>query len=285
MNLAIITDSTSDLTAERLTDLGVARVPLYVSFRGETHRDWIDIDPSEIVAGVEAGADLPTTSQPSPQDFENAYRDAVENGADRILVLIISSELSGTYQSAMLAKANVDVDVTVFDSRAASLGLGEMVITAARMRDEGAEFDDVVDAMERIRDSNFLLFTVGTLDFLQKGGRIGAASAFVGGLLNIKPILSLDDGALAPVTRARGAKKAQREIVSRLSDYRQAHQGTLRVNFLHIQDPDAASALRDAVTDAGIEFSDGGVHEFGAVIASHVGPGTYGLYAHIAPES
>ena len=285
MSLAIITDSTSDLRPDELEALDVRRVPLYVSFKGETHRDWIDIQPETIIAGVEAGADLPTTSQPSPQDFETAYREAIEAGADEILVLSISSELSGTYQSAMLAKNEIDVPVTVFDSRSASMGLGAMVKTACRMRDEGASVDAILEAVAYLRDTNYLLFTVGSLDFLQKGGRIGAASAFVGGLLNIKPILSLEDGLLAPVTRARGAKKALREIVTRLQEYRDAHEGTMVVDFLHIQDVDDIDALRTALDETGMDYVDGGVHEFGAVIASHVGPGCYGLYAHLEPAS
>lgn len=281
MPLAIITDSTCDLRPDELERLDARRVPLYVSFRGETHRDWLDITPREIVEGVAAGAALPTTSQPSPQDFEAAYREAVEAGADRILCLTLSSELSGTYQSATLASESVAVPVTVFDSRAASLGLGDMVKAAAELRDAGAPFERIVAAVEHIRDTNFLLFTPASLEFLQKGGRIGRAGALLGSLLNIQPILTLEHGAIAPVARARGAKKAQREIVSRLQAYRQGHPGAaMVVSFIHIQDEGVAADLRAAVDAAGIEYRDGGTYEIGAVLASHVGPGTVGLYAH-----
>ena len=137
MNLAIITDSTCDLSQSELDAIKVTRVPLYVRFKGSMHKDWVEISPKVIVEGVAAGADMPSTSQPSPQDFEVAYQAAVARGADTILCLTISSELSGTFQSANLAKANVQVPVTVFDSRAASVGLGDMAKKAAQLRDKG----------------------------------------------------------------------------------------------------------------------------------------------------
>ena len=280
MPIAIVTDSTCDIPAPELERLDVHRVPLYVSFQGKTLRDWTEITPKDIVAGVEQGADLPTTSQPSPKDFENAFRDAIEEGADRILCITITSELSGTYQSATLAKDTVDVPVTVVDSRAASIGHGDMVIEAVRLRDEGAEFDGIMSAIERIRDTNFLQFSPATLEYLQKGGRIGRAQALVGSLLNVRPILTLVDGRIEPVGRVRGSKKLVRELVSKLQEYAAKAAGPIQVSFIHIQDPAAADNLRQAAAEAGIDFRDGGTYEMGAVIAAHVGPGTHGYYAH-----
>jgi len=284
MNLAIITDSTCDLSQEELDSLGVSRVPLYVHFQGKIFRDWLEISPQDIIKGVAAGAELPTTSQPSPQDFELAYQRAVQGGADTILCITISAELSGTFQSASIAKEKAGVPVTVFDSRGANLGAGEMIRKAAAMRDEGAALDTIIQALEGIRDSNFVLFTVDTFEYLQKGGRIGRATALVGSLLNIKPILTLEDGLIAPVGRARGNKRALREVVSRLQAYRTSHQGELIINFLHIQDPNAAERLKAAIDAAGISYRGGKVSEIGAVVAAHVGPGTYGLYAHTVPR-
>ncbi|MDZ7706477.1 MAG: DegV family protein [Trueperaceae bacterium] len=280
MPIAIVTDSTCDLSAQELADLDVQRVPLYVHFRGETFKDWIEITPGELIRGMQEGAESPTTSQPTPEDFSEAYRNAVANGADEVLVLTISSGLSGTYQSAELAAKDAPVPVTVFDSRHASIGVAYMIRRAAAMRDAGAPMSEVMAAMETIRDKNLLLFTVGTLEFLQRGGRIGRASALLGSILNIKPILSLDAGTVEPAGRARGAKKALKEMVSRLETYRSEHpEGELVLSFIHIQDPDAADRLRTAIRDAGIEFRDAGLYEMGAVIGVHVGPGTYGYYA------
>jgi DegV family protein with EDD domain len=283
MKLAIVTDSTCDLSADELAQLQVERVPLYVSFKGNTYRDWLEISPKEIIEGVQAGADLPSTSQPSPQDFEAAFRKAVESGAEAIVCITISSVLSGTYQSANIAKESTGLPVTLFDSRAASIGLGEMVKKAAALRDSGAAPEQIVSALESIRDSNLPLFTVASLDFLQKGGRIGRASALLGSLLNIKPILSLEEGKIIPLGRARGNKKALAELVAQVRSHRQRFPGTLVLNFLHVQDPAAAEQVRAAIDEAGIEYQGGKVYEIGAVVAAHVGPGTYGLYMHAEP--
>ncbi len=282
--LAIITDSTCDLTADELAQLDVRRVPLYVSFRGETHRDWVDITPKDIVAGVEAGADLPSTSQPSPEDFAQAYTQARAAGATEILVVTISGDLSGTYQSAHLASKEAAVPVSIVDSRQASAGVAALVREGARLRDVGRPLPDIVATLEAMRPHMLVLFSVGTLDFLLKGGRVSRASALVGGLLNIRPILTLEDGKIAPAARARGLKKATAEIVARLEAHVRAHPGRLVLDFLHIQGVEAAHALRQAVRDAGVDFEEGHVYEIGAVIAAHVGPGTFGVYAHIAPD-
>ena len=278
--LAIVTDSTSDLTPADLKSLDVHRVPLYVSFQGKTHKDWIEISPKDIIAGVQAGADLPSTSQPSPEDFAAAYRSAKERGATEILVVTISGELSGTFQSANLAAKEAGVPVSIVDSRGASAGVGWLVRRAAELRAAGTPVADIVATLDRLKAHQMVLFSVGTLDFLQKGGRVGRASAFFGGLLNIRPILTLDDGKIVPAAKARGTKKAIAEIVDRVRAHAAAHQGALSLDFLHIQDAEAAQTLRQAIKDAGIEFRDGQVYEIGAVIAAHVGPGTFGVYAH-----
>lgn len=283
--IAVITDSTCDLSAETLAELNVRRVPLYVHFEGETLKDYVDITPAELMTRVQAGATPPTTSQPTPEDFSVAYREAAEAGADQIVVVTISSNLSGTYQSATLAAKDAPVPVSVVDSKNASLGAAMLVRRAAAMRDAGASVGDVVTALEAMRDRLLIQFTVGTLEFLQKGGRIGRASALVGGLLNIKPILTLENGVVSPAGRARGAKKALKEMVDKLVAFRTEHpDGELVMSFLHIQDAAAADRVREAVRATGLEFRDLGTDELGAVIGVHVGPGTHGFYAFADPN-
>ena len=281
--LAIITDSTSDLRAHELEELKVHRVPLYVNFQGKVHQDWIDIDPAKIVAGVAAGADLPTTSQPSPEDFTKAYAAVIAEGASEILVVTISSALSGTYQSANLAAKDASVPVSIVDSLGASAGVAVLVRQAVRMRDAGADSETIAKTLEGMRPHMMVLFTVGTLEYLQKGGRVGRAQALLGGLLNVRPILTLEEGKIVPAGKARGTKKAIAEVVERVRAHAEAHRGELVLDFLHIQDEAAAERLRQAVRDAGISFSDGRLYEIGAVIAAHVGPGTFGVYAHVKP--
>ncbi|MBW6454839.1 MAG: DegV family protein [Trueperaceae bacterium] len=281
--LAIITDSTCDLRADELATLKVRSVPLYVNFQGKVHRDWADIDPARIIAGVQAGADLPSTSQPSPEDFAKAYAEAVAAGATEILTITISSGISGTFQSANLAAKDATVPVSIVDSQNASAGIAILVRQAARMRDAGASREAIVDVLESMKRHMMVLFSVGTLEYLQKGGRIGRAQAFLGGILKVRPILTLEDGKIAPAAKARGTKKAIAEIVERIKAHAAQHQGELVLDFLHIQDASLAENLRKAIRDAGIEFEDGSLYEIGAVIATHVGPGTFGAYAHVKP--
>jgi DegV family protein with EDD domain len=282
MKLAIITDSTCDLQQDELAALNVQRVPLYVNFKGGMHKDWLEINPKDIVEGVAAGAGMPSTSQPSPEDFSKAYSEAVKKGAEEILCITISSDLSGTFQSANVAKESAEVPVRVFDTRAASLGVGSIVKKAAGLRDAGKSTAEIVSALETVRDRNMALFTVGTLDFLQKNGRIGGAQALLGGLLNIKPILTVKGtvGKIEPLGKARGHKKALKEMVDQVKAYQTKNPGNLVIHFLHIRDPQAAQTLKEALSAEGVNFDDQGVYEIGAVIASHVGPGTYGMYMY-----
>lgn len=280
MSLKIITDSTCDMTLQELNDLGVVRVPLTVNFQGENKLDWEEITPGDIIRGVAAGADLPTTSQPSPEAFAEKYREAVAAGATQILVITISSELSGTYQSAMLASQDAEVPVTVFDSRAASVGSAHVVRRAAELRDQDVSLEDMLPSLERIRDTNLPLITVGNLEFLQKGGRLGRAAAVIGGMLNIKPILGVREGKIVPEGRARGNKKALAEVVALTKDHAAQQNGKLYMTFLHVQDPAAAQELKSAIDAAGIEYDGGTIYEIGAVVAAHVGPGTRAVYMY-----
>ena len=278
--IAVITDSTCDLTDAKLRDLDIRRVPLYIEFEGKTHRDWVDISASDVIRGVELGADLPTTSQPTPKDFEDAYAAAVTEGAEAIICITISSDLSGTFQSANIAANTSPIPVTTIDSRHTSLGLGNMARKAAELRNNGATIEEILVAIENVRSTNHVLFTVANLEFLQKGGRLGRASALVGGLLNIKPILSLDEGTIVPLGKARGNKRALREVIGHIKDYQKLHPGTLILDIIHVEDASAVDRIKIALNEAGIEYTGGRVYEMGAVLTSHIGPGSYGIYLH-----
>ena len=285
MKLAIVTDSTCDLPKAELEQLGVHRVSLYVNFQGKLWKDWLEINPKDIIEGVSAGADMPSTSQPSPQDFETAYNEVIDQGADEILCITISGDLSGTFQSATIAANNVAVPVKVFDSRAASIGLGDMVKEAAKRNAQGSSLEQIITALEHIKKTNYLLFTVSSLDYLQKNGRIGGAQALLGSLLNIRPLLTIEDGKVAAAGRARGSKKAIKELVDRAVAYAKTHPRPLVVSFLHIQDEEAANGLRTELKASGLNYEDRGTYEIGAVIGSHVGPGTVGFYMHTQPDA
>ena len=273
MNVAVVTDSTSDLTPQMVQSLGVEVVPLYVNFRGQVLKDNLEIHTSDIFQGVREGAGMPSTSQPTPVDFENAYRKALEK-ADHVLVLLISSKLSGTFQSANLAAQGFPGKVTPFDSGAASGSLAMMVERAVRMLRSGSSLSDVTSTLERVKQKMALRFSVASLDFLKKNGRIGGAQALIGGLLNIKPILELKEGKVEAAGRARGSKAALDDVINHLKQY-QAQHGKVRATYIYTDKPDEVTALREAGKQMGVE--EFAVIQTGTVIASHVGPGTYGV--------
>lgn len=271
--IAIVTDSTADLTPALLSQYGVTSVPLYVLFDGVMHKDGLEIHPADIFAGVGAGKAMPSTSQPSPAEFAAAYEQALQ-GADEVLSLHISGLLSGTVGSARLAAEDFGGRVRVLDSHSVTVGLGMRVARAAGLVQQGRSMDEVVAELERVSRVAEIKFTVDSLDYLKKNGRIGGAAALLGGLLNIKPILAVQDGRVQAAGRARGAKKAQAEILASAHEFLKKH-GRSRVAFLYTEGGlEVAQELRATLQG---DIEDFGFLEIGAVIAAHAGPGAYGL--------
>ena len=277
MKIAIVTDSTSDLQA-RAAEMGVEVVPLYVNFQGKIHKDWVEITPADIFAGVAAGAAMPSTSQPSPADFKAAYERALQK-ADHVLSIHISSKLSGTLGSANLAAQEFPGKVTVFDSLAASMGIGMMVERAKELLDQGADLKQVLVALERIRADHIVRFTLATLDYLKKNGRIGGAQALLGGLLGIKPILTVKEGKVEAAGRARGEKKALAEMVESLKTWAAGRQ-KIRIYYLYNAEESDVAAFKAAVQAAGLPLEERITSSIGGVISTHTGPGLYGYYAY-----
>ncbi|MGC8903849.1 DegV family protein [Thermus sp.] len=278
MKVALVTDSTADLPKPLRERLGIRAVPLYVNLGGRVYRDWEEITPEEIFRRVRSGEGFPSTSQPSPEDFAKAYAEALQE-ADHVLSIHISSKLSGTLQSAELAASQFPGRITLFDSQAASLGIGMMVLRAKELLDGGRDLKEVVAELDRIRQDHFVRFTVATLEFLRRGGRIGGAQALLGTLLQIKPILTLKEGRVETAGRARGERKAREAI---LEDFRAwaKDKGSIRAFFLYSAEEGAVKELKERVLSSGLPVEEALVSELGAVIASHTGPGTYGFYAY-----
>jgi len=281
--IAIVADSTCDLTAVEAGDLGVVLVPLHVEFRGKTYLDGIDITTEDILAGIAAGADLPSTSQVTPDAFLEAFQKTADLGAERVLCLTLSSELSGTYASACRAADGAPVPVSVFDTRATTAGHGDVVRKAAQLRNEGADLPTILKRLEPIRDTLKALFAVTSLEHLRRGGRIGRASALLGGLLRVTPILTHEGAGAVPVTTVRGKAAAIREIVRHVQAFVKQHAGTLTLTFMHVQNPGSAERLARALRDSGLAFAGGAVRAIGTSVATHVGPGTFGVYMHTEP--
>lgn len=274
MTIAIVTDSTSDLSPDLCAQRGIQSVPLYVLFDGKMHKDGIDLTPGELFAGLKAGKKTPSTSQPSPAEFAQVYQEALAT-AQQVISVHISGQLSGTVGSARLAAQDFGDRVTVVDSRSATLGLGMQALRAAERAREGRSVAEIVSELERVAALADIRFTVDTLDFLRINGRIGGAQALLGSLLNIKPILTVKAGRVESGGRVRGNKKAIADIVEHVGKY-VADRGGARVAFLcTVGGEDYLREVRAGLS--GVTFEDFGDHQIGAVIATHTGPGTIGV--------
>ncbi|WP_028611110.1 DegV family protein [Paenibacillus harenae] len=216
----IVTDSTADIPSEVRERLGISTVPLKVIFGEETYLDTVTIDPEVFYEKLAQASTLPTTSQPSPVEFSDVYqRLLAEDAGSPIISIHLSAALSGTYQSAVIAQSMLEeeADITIIDSKSASYGFGLRVVRAAEMAQAGESKERIIEAIEQLERDSRLFFLVDSLENLQKGGRIGKASAFIGSILNIKPILSLDqEGIVTAVDKVRGSKKAMLRIIELL---------------------------------------------------------------------
>lgn len=275
MAIHIVTDSTSDLTPALLEQLGVTVhvVPLTVHFGEEEYRDGVDLDAGSFYAKLTAGGEMPRTSQPSPAAFIEVYQSIARPG-DVILSYHISSRLSGTHQSAMLAARQVEeCRVEVIDTRSASLGLGLIAATAARDAQEGREVEEILARSRELIGAARILFVVDTLEFLEKNGRIGKAQALIGGLLSVKPILTLEDGVVTPVEKVRGKAKAIARLIER------AVEGAGKVTMggvVHAAAAEEAESLRSEL-ERRLDVERLYAAELGPTVGTHTGPGTLGV--------
>jgi len=273
--VCIVTDSGADLTPDVAAEAGVRVVPLTVTFGQQEYRDSVDLSPErfyQLLREADAGS-LPRTTQPSPADFEEVYRPLVEAGCT-IVSVHMSARVSGTLQSAALAARSVGGEIHVVDSKSASLGTGLLVLEAARLAAAGTSAGDIVRRLEALRDRQKVFFSVDTLEYLQRNGRIGKAQAFVGGLLNVKPILTLVEGEVHPLERVRGRAR----VHSRLVELAAAAAGTdpVRIAVLHGDAPGDAERLAEALRSR-LAVTELRTALLGPTVGTHVGPGTLGV--------
>jgi len=275
-NTAIVVDSTADFPDAQEHYPNWRVVPLYVNFGTDSFKDGVDLTAAQFYERLRTSPELPTTSQPTPADFLAAYHELA--AYERILSIHIAANLSGTFQSAGTAAAELgDGRVRTIDSESASVAVA-MLATAIQRRLERGTTDEEVDALvERYLREHGLLFTVDTLEFLARGGRIGRAKAFAGQLMHVKPILSIRDGEVLGVKRVRGNRKAFQEFIDALETNTGDEPG-LRVGLAHADAPERLAELvkmvRDRRPQATIEMEA----VLGAVIGAHAGPGTVGCF-------
>jgi DegV family protein with EDD domain len=272
--IAIVTDSSAYLPADLVERYGLHVMPLKVAFGETVYRDCVDITEEEFYRKLAQAKELPFTSQPSAGEFLVFYQE-VARQSQGILSIHLSSALSGTYNSAMAAREMLpDVPIEVIDSRSTSMGQGFLVLAAARAAEEGKSLEEIAALTRDLVSRLNVIFTLDTLKYLQKGGRIGGAQALMGSMLAIKPILHLHEGRVEPLEKVRTKGKAVERLVEimeeRLQD-RPAH-----VAILHSANPQEAEALRAQIA-ARFPCRELLLTGVSPVIGTHTGPGCLGL--------
>ena len=273
MAVRVVTDSTCDLDAGTVERLGITVVPLTVLFGAEALQDGVDIDATTFYKRLTAAPELPKTSQPSVEAFLDVYRSLAAAG-DEIVSIHISSRLSGTLNSASVARETRDLvaRVELIDSYTVSVGLGVAVVAAAECAQEGGSLEEVAAAARSAMERAHVVIALGTLEYLQKGGRIGRAGAFVGSALRIKPIVHLDGGEVAPLERVRTHARALR----RIEEIATEDQTIEALYVAWTADDDAAAALLERVRPR-LPHTRLEVAHIGPTVGTYVGPGATGI--------
>lgn len=279
--IAFITDSTAYLPDDFVKQHKITVVPLNLHWDEKVYKDNVDITAQAFYEKLEKSDSMPSTSQPSAGEFLEAYKSAAK-GVDALVAVVISSGISGTYNSAVLAKNEFsDIPVEVIDSKVTAAGLVFMLEAMIAKAEKGAGLDEAVKAADDVLASMGVYFVVDTLKYLHKGGRIGGASAFLGSALDLKPILYLNSaGAIDALEKVRTKKKAVKRLVDlavKKAGGKKAHIGVLHANA-----PVEAEALKTEL-ESQIDCEEIGIFPISPVIGTHAGPGTLGVVVHTTP--
>ncbi|MGP4077236.1 DegV family protein [Halobacillus sp. K22] len=279
MNVQIMCDSASDLSPETLERYSLTMVPLKVTINGEEYEDGKTISPREVYEKMRNG-DAPKTSQVTSQAFRETFTDYVKKDQP-FIYFAFSSELSGTYQTAKMVEEEIKDEYPhakfeVIDTKAASLGCGLVAMRAAELAEDGYSFDDILETGKYHASHMEHVFTVADLEYLYRGGRVSKASAFVGSLLKIKPLLHMEDGKLIPLEKIRGSKKVWKRMIELMKERGKdlKHQ---RIGISHGDDLETAEQLADMIrSEFGTE--DIRFEMVGSAVGAHAGPGTIALF-------
>jgi DegV family protein with EDD domain len=273
--IAVVTDSTAYIPEEALGDLSIPVIPLWLIWGDERFRDGVDIDPPTFYRRLRESKTFPTTSQPSAGEFVDFFRQAGA-GADAIVGVFISSKLSGTVPNAQAARAQLpELTIRIVDSLSTSMGLGFVALAAAQAAAAGQSLDEVVATAEDMRDRIHLLFTVDTLEYLHRGGRIGGAKRLLGTALNIKPLLHLEEGSIEPLVQVRTKRKAVMQMLE-IAEERLGGKRMAEAAVLDVDSPKEGASVIEQVRD---RFGISTVYRttVSPVIGAHAGPGTVGI--------
>ena len=286
MSVAIVTDSTAYLPDSVVDAHSIQVVPLHVIVGGTEFSEGVDITTAEVAAALRSFKPV-STSRPSPQSFLDAYEKAAAGGAEGIVSVHISADMSSTVESAHLAAQQSPVPVTVVDSRSLGMAMGYAVVSAAELADQGGSLEDVAAQARSRAEASTVVFYVDTLEHLRRGGRIGSASAFLGSALAIKPILGLVDGHIRPLEKVRTSSRALARLEElAVSAVEKAGAGVdIAVHHLDSQSrADDLAARLTARLEGLAQDGDVRVVELGAVVGAHVGPGTIAVAVSPRPQ-
>jgi DegV family protein with EDD domain len=277
--IAIVTDSTADLPPQLVEEYGIRVVPQVLIMGDQTWRDGVDIDSATFYELLRTSSHFPSSSQPSVVDFQQVFGELAKE-FDGIAAVLVSDELSGTLNSARMAAETLpDVPIEIIDSRAVSLQLAFIVLAAARAAAAGGDLQAVADAARAMIGRVHVYFVVDTLEYLHRGGRIGAAARLFGTALNLKPVLTISDGLVTPLTKVRSRRKALGTVV-RILDEQLAGADRIHMGVLHIACPDESAELAKHLDDRfhPVEMIRA---ECGPVVGTHAGPGTVGVVVYM----
>lgn len=277
--MKLFADSASDLSRDFFDKENVVLFPLRVHIGDQEYEDIRTIHSKKVYEAIRSDIQ-PKTSQVSPDEMLSAFEALAKEGEEG-LYIAFSSELSGTHNTAVMAaeqvrEAHPDLKLTIIDSKAASLGYGLLVKEAVKMRDEGRSLAEIIDRIQFMADHLESLFTVEDLDYMARGGRISKGSAFVGGILNVKPLLHVKDGKLVPIEKIRGRKKVLKRMVELMGERgKQLNEQTIAIS--HGDDLSFALQLKKEIEEQ-FHPKDVEIHMIGSVIAAHTGPGTLAVF-------
>lgn len=270
----IVTDSTGDLSGEIIDQYEIKVVPLTIVIDGESYLDRVDIEPAEFINKMKSADELPKSSQPSAGKFAEVYKELSADGSS-IISIHMTGGMSGTVRSAETAAEMTEADVTVIDSMFISRALSFQVVEAAKMAQQGASKNEILERIEHIRKNSHLYVTVDTLDNLVKGGRIGRGKAMIGSLLNIKPIASLADGVYTPVTKVRSHTQIVKFLSKQFAE--DVKNKTVKaVGIAHADSMALATNLKNALLEMNADFPIDICYTT-PVISTHTGPGAIGF--------
>ena len=273
MTARIVTDSSADLPPELARRGDITVIPCYVVLDDVNYQDGVDLSPDDFYHRLVTSPRLPTTAQPSVADFQAVYQGLLDQG-HHVVSIHVSGKLSGTLNSAEQARASLGESspIEIIDSRLASISLGLVTLAAAQLAQAGEPYQEVAEQVRRDLPKTHGFFVLDTLEYLQKGGRIGKAQAFLGSLLSVKPILTLQDGECHPVERQRSRERAVRRMVAMLRELAPVRQ----LAVIYSTEPDQAAELRRQLSDLLSEESMV-TGRFGPTLGTYLGPNALGV--------